>query len=111
LPLRAVALVVGVGLLEAVVLVGFPLFVSRQLLGRWTDASADEALEFATLGLPGALVVSALVFFGPGGAARYNITFLTGVEAAAAWTAFVLVVTVGPAVVGLGIYRLLYRLS
>ncbi|MFB6087370.1 MAG: hypothetical protein ABEJ85_02520 [Haloarculaceae archaeon] len=107
LPPVTVALVVGVGLLEAVVLVGVPLFVSRRLLARWTGTGADEALAFATLGLPGALVASALVFFGPAGARRYGITSLSGPDAAFAWTAFVLVVTLGPAVVGLGIRRLL----
>lgn len=103
--------VVGVALVAmaagaALVLAGFPLFIGRQLLERWTPLEADEAREYAVLGWPVGLVASFAIFLAPGGPARYNATFLSGPAAVLAWTAVGLVVTLGPAVAGLGMYRL-----
>ena len=103
----SVALLVGGALLaEALVFVGFPLLIGRQLIGRWTGISSDQCLEFATLGLPGALVVSAVVLVVPGGSNGSNITFLEGPAAVLAWVAFLTVITFGPAVLGVGFARL-----
>lgn len=116
----AVALAVfvdpGAGLTFAVVAVGAalvlgvaPVLFGRQLLGRWTLLDADEALAYATLGWPVAMVVGAALFVAPGGLARYSVLSLNGLAATVAWTTLVLVVTLGPAVAGLALYNVVER--
>lgn len=105
------ATVAVLGGAAAVVLYAFPLFVGRQLLGRWTPLDPDDALEYAVLGLPVALVASFALFLAPGGTDQYNLTFLSGPVAALVWTALGLVVTLGPGLAGLGMYRLVDRLG
>lgn len=77
-----------------------PLLVARWLLVR-RGTDPERALRNATVGLPVALLVSLLVVFGD--FTRYNITFLTGIEAFLAWTALALVVCFGPAAVALAL--------
>jgi hypothetical protein len=96
-------------LAAGIVLAAFPLYIGRQLLGRWTPLAPDRALVFAVLGWPVALLASLAVFVAPGGPTRYNITFLSGGAAALAWTVMGLVVTLGPGVVGYAAYRLVDR--
>jgi hypothetical protein len=100
------AVFVGLAAAAGIVLAGFPLYIGRQLLERWTPLEPDLALEYAVLGWPVALVVSLVGFLAPGGLGRYNITFLTGGAAALAWVLLGLVVTLGPGVCGFAMYRL-----
>ncbi|MFC7141363.1 hypothetical protein ACFQMA_16180 [Halosimplex aquaticum] len=93
----------------ALVLAAFPLLIGRQLLDRWTPLGPDEALEYATLGWPVAMVLSAVFFVAPGGLGRYNVLFLSGGAAAVAWLVLAVVVTLGPALAGLGFYRAVER--
>ncbi|WP_415379047.1 hypothetical protein [Halosimplex sp. TS25] len=95
----------------ALVLAGFPLLIGRQLLDRWTLLGPDEALEYATLGWPVAMVLSAVLFVAPGGLGRDNVLFLSGGAAAVAWLALALVVTLGPAVAGLAFYHAVERFA
>jgi len=99
------AVFAGLAAAAGVVLAAFPLYIGRQLLERLTALAPERALEYAVLGWPVTLVTSLVVFFAPGGPGRYNITFLTGGTAALAWLVLGLVVTVGPGVVGFGVYR------
>lgn len=99
----------GVAVGASLVLAVFPVLIGRQLLGRWTLLDADEALEYATLGWPVTMVISAVLFVAPGGLARYNVLFLEGLAAAVAWTTLALVVTLGPALAGLGLYNVVER--
>jgi hypothetical protein len=101
--------VVAVG--AALVLAVVPVLFGRQLLGRWTLLDADESLAYATLGWPVAMAVGAALFVAPGGLARYNVLFLEGLAATVAWTTLVLVVTLGPAVAGLGLYNVVERVA
>ncbi|QLH76138.1 hypothetical protein HZS55_01935 [Halosimplex rubrum] len=101
----------AVAVAAALVLAVFPVLFGRQLLGRWTLLDADEALEYATLGWPVAMVLSAALFVAPGGFARYNVLFLEGLAATVAWLTLVLVVTLGPALAGLGLYNLIERVA
>jgi len=93
----------------AAVLAAFPLFIGRQLIGRWTGLSGEMAREYAVLSLPVALVASAVLFVAPGGTERYNLTVLSGPVAALVWLGLGLVVTLGPGVAGYGMYRLVDR--
>lgn len=94
--------VVTVGALLGLVLWAVPLVVARRLLvGRGVDP--ERALREATLGLPVAMLASLAIAFGDFG--RYNITFLTGIEAVVAWSALAVVVLLGPAAVGFAIER------
>lgn len=85
-----------------VVLWALPLAVARWVLVR-RGIDPERALRLATVGLPVALLASLPLVFGD--FTRYNITFLTGVEAVLAWTALALVVLLGPAAVGLAVAR------
>jgi len=114
----ALALFVGpsVGLVFAAVAVGavlvlavFPVLIGQQLLDRWTLLGPDEALEYATLGWPVAMVASAVLFVVPGGFSRENALFLDGPAAAIAWLTLAVVATLGPAVAGLGFYHVVER--
>ncbi|MFB6139375.1 MAG: hypothetical protein ABEJ26_02955 [Halosimplex sp.] len=96
---------------EALVVAAFPVLIGRQLLERWTLLDADEALEYATLGWPVAMVVTAVLFVAPGGLSRYNVLFLDGAAAAVAWLSIAVVVTLGPTVAGLGLYNLVERFA
>lgn len=107
-PLAGVTFV-AVAAAGAVVLAVFPLFIGRRLLERWTPLPPDAALEHVTLGWPVALVASFLVFVAPGGVGRYNASFLGGAAAILVWTFLVVLVTFGPALAGLGWYRLRER--
>ncbi|QPV61367.1 hypothetical protein I7X12_11360 [Halosimplex litoreum] len=95
----------------ALVLAVVPVLFGRQLLGRWTLLDADEALAYATLGWPVAMVTSAVLFVAPGGFTRYNVLFLDGLAATVAWTTLVLVVTLGPALAGLALYNAVERFA
>lgn len=108
--LRASALFVLLAGVALAVLGVFPILIGAQVLVRRGPLDSDTALEYATLGWPVALVASLVVFFAPGGPARYNITFLSGPVAVVAWAVMLLVVTFGPAVAGYGMYRLVERL-
>jgi len=99
--------VVAVG--ASLVLAVFPVAIGRQLLGRWTLLDADEALEYATLGWPVAMVTSAVLFVAPGGFGGSNVLFLEGLAATVAWMTLVLVVTLGPALAGLALYNAVER--
>ncbi len=101
----------GVAVGAALVLAVFPVVIGRQLLGRWTLLDADEALEYATLGWPVAMVASAVLFVAPGGFGRYNVLFLEGLAATVAWLTLALVVTLGPAVAGLALYNAVERVA
>lgn len=89
--------------ITGVVLWAVPLFIARAVLMR-RGLDAQRALRNATGGLPVALIASLFIVFGD--FSRYNITFLTGVEATITWTALALVVFLGPAAVGLALIRL-----
>lgn len=102
---------VAVGVAAALVLAAFPLFIGRQLLERWTPLGPDGAAEYAVLGLPVGLVTSFAVFLAPGGPAGYDFGFPDSPIAAIGWTIMGLAVTFGPAVAGLGMYRLVDRLD
>lgn len=99
----------GLAAASGVVLAAVPLYVGRLLIERWTALDPARALEFAVLGWPIALVASFAVFLSPGGPTRYNVTFLSGGVAALAWTVMGLVVTLGPGVAGVGVYRFVER--
>jgi len=101
-PEAGVVVAVVAAVLGAVVWV-VPLLVARWLLVR-RNVEPERALRNASVGLPVALLASLLVVFGD--FSRYNVTFLTGVEAVLAWTALALVVFLGPAAVGLAVGRL-----
>jgi hypothetical protein len=60
------------------------------LAGRRLGLGPERALRRAAGALPVGLAASLGVFVAPGGAVRYNITFLTGTEAAIWWSAFAL---------------------
>lgn len=100
---EAGAIVAVLAAVTGVVLWVVPLFVARTMLA-WRGVDAQRALRHATVGLPVALLVSLVVVFGD--FSRYNITFLTGSEAAVAWTVLALVVFLGPTAVGLVLVRL-----
>jgi|GEM_PF-1318981 len=100
----------GVAVGASLVLAVFPVLIGRQLLGRWTLLDADEALAYATLGWPVTMVASAVLFVAPGGLARYNVLFLEGLAAVVAWMSLALIVTLGPALSGLGLYNVVERL-
>lgn len=86
---------------------GLVLWVAPLLVARWVlvrrGVDPERALRDATVGLPVVLLASLVVVFDDFD--RYNITFLTGVEAVLAWTALALVVLLGPAAVGLAVER------
>jgi len=114
----ALALFVGpsVGLVFAAVAVGavlvlavFPVLIGRQLLDRGTLLGPDEALEYATLGWPVAMVASAGVFVAPGGFGGTDVAALGGLAGAVAWLTLAVVTTLGPAVAGLGFYHVIER--
>lgn len=100
---EAGVLVATVAVLAAALLWAVPVVVARAVLVR-RGLDAQRALRNATVGLPVALVASLVVVFGD--FRRYNITFLTGTEAVLAWTAFALVVFLGPTVVGVALAHL-----
>lgn len=97
----------GIVLATVAAVLGSVLWVVPLLIARWVmvrrGVDPEQALRNALIGLPVALLSSLLLVFG--GFNRYNITFLTGVEAVLAWTALALVVFVGPAVVGIVVER------
>ena len=67
-------------------------------VGRRLGHPSERALRRSAAGLPVGLLGSFAVFVAPGGALRYNITFLEGTEALLWWSAFGLVILVLPAV-------------
>jgi hypothetical protein len=67
-------------------------------VGRWLGHAPERALRRSAAGLPVGLLASFAVFVSPGGALRYNITFLEGSEALLWWTAFGLILLETPAV-------------
>jgi hypothetical protein len=100
----------GAGVVVAVVaaVLGLVLWVVPLLIARWLlirrGTAPERALRRATAGLPVALLASLPIVFGD--FSRYNITFLTGIEAVLAWTALALVVFLGPAAVALAVGRI-----
>ncbi|WP_123536632.1 hypothetical protein [Halosimplex salinum] len=98
-----------VALAATLVLAVFPVLIGQQLLDRWTLLNVDETLEYATLGWPVALVISLVLFVSPGGFGGSDVTALSGLAASVAWMTLVLVVTLGPALAGLGLYHLVER--
>ena len=66
-------------------------------VGRRFGHPSERALRRAAVALPVGLLASLAVFVAPGGALRYNITFLEGTEAVLWWTAFGLVLLAAPA--------------
>ncbi|PSP70229.1 hypothetical protein BRC79_02600 [Halobacteriales archaeon QH_8_67_27] len=82
----------------------------RPATARPVDAAGvDEALEYATLGWPVAMVASAVVFVAPGGFGGTDVTALDGAAGAVAWLTLAVVATLGPAVAGLGFYHVVER--
>ena len=105
-----VALTFAIVTIAAVlVLAVFPVLIGQQLLDRWTLLGPDEALEYATLGWPVAMVASAVVFVAPGGVDGPDVTALSGLAGALAWVTLAVVATLGPAVAGLAFYHLVER--
>jgi hypothetical protein len=74
-----------------------PPFALAYVLGRRFGHPPERALRRASAPLPVGLLASLAVFVAPGGALRYNITFLEGTEALLWWTAFGLVLLATPA--------------
>ena len=72
-------------------------------VGRRVGHSSERALRRAAAALPVGLLASFAVFVAPGGALRYNITFLEGTEALIWWTAFGLVLLATPAALVAGL--------
>ncbi len=72
-------------------------------VGRRFEHPPDRALRRAAAALPVGPLASLAVFVAPGGALRYNITFLEGTEALIWWTAFGLVLLLAPAVLVAGL--------
>ena len=97
----------GFGALLGLVVV--PLFLGRTVVRRATGVDREDALRLSVMAWPLALAGSFALFVAPGGASRYNITFLSGAAAVAAWLAWALVVLVGPGLVGAGLARLFGR--
>lgn len=98
-------LLAGFGLLALVLLWAVPVLVGAYVVERLESTTGETALGFAVAGLPGAMLVSAILFLAPGGLARYNLTFLSGPVAWLFLLAFGAVVLVGPGLVGVGLYR------
>jgi len=103
-PVASIAAVTTVGV-AGLTLAGFPLFIGRGLVARRTGLAPDDALRYATLGWPVALA-AAFVGFSLPGTGYANAIALPGVVAVAVLAALFLVVTFGPAVAGVGWYRL-----
>ncbi|WP_436925883.1 hypothetical protein [Halosimplex amylolyticum] len=99
----------GVAVGAVLVLAVFPTLIGQQLLDRWTLLGPDEALEYATLGWPVAMVASFVLFVAPGAAGGADVTALTGLAGALAWVTLALVVTLGPAIAGLAFYHVVER--
>lgn len=97
----------GIVVTVVAALIGAVLWVLPLLVARWLlvrrGTDPEQALRNATTGLPVALLVSLFVVFG--GFTRYNITFLTGIEAVLAWTVLALLVFLGPTAVALLVGR------
>jgi hypothetical protein len=66
-------------------LVVLPLAIGTALVRRAAGVDRDRALRVTTATWPIGLLVSFLVYIAPGGPYRYNITFLTGNTAIAAF--------------------------
>jgi len=96
-----------VGLLAVATLGVVPLAVGRELVVRVAGVGLDRdgGLKWATAGWPVALNVSFALFVAPGGPARYNVTFLTGIEGILTLGALLAVVVLGPGLVGVGLAR------
>lgn len=101
------ATLLGVGVLAVVTLGVVPLVLGRELVVRLAGREIDpeDALKWTVAGWPVALNVSVAVFVAPGGPARYNVTFLTGLEGILSVAALVGVVALGPGLVGTGLAR------
>ncbi|PSQ19391.1 hypothetical protein BRD00_01835 [Halobacteriales archaeon QS_8_69_26] len=93
------------GVVAVVVLAVLPLAIGRAVVERTADLDPDRALRWATAGWPPAMILSLIVFVAPGGPARYNVTFLSGVEAVVAGGILVAVVLLGPGLVGTALAR------
>lgn len=100
---EAGVVVAAVAIVAGAVLWALPLFVARTVLIR-RGLDRQRALRTATAGLPVAMIASLFVAFGD--FSGYNITFLTGVKAVLAWIALVVIVFLGPAIVGVAIASL-----
>lgn len=74
-----IAVGAGVGLVVV------PLTIGTALVRRAADVDRDRALRVTTATWPVGLLVSFVVYIAPGGPYRYNITFLTGNTAVAAF--------------------------
>lgn len=101
------ATLLGVGALAVAILGAVPLVVGRELVGRLAgrEIASEDALKWTLAGWPVALNVSVAVFVAPGGPARYNVTFLTGLEGALSLAALLGVIVLGPGLVGTGLAR------
>lgn len=87
-----------------------PLVIGRGIVRRATGIDRESALRVAVAAWPLSLAGSVALFLAPGGALRYNITFLSGAVAILAWLAWGGLVLVGPGVLGAAGVRLRRRL-
>lgn len=68
-------------------------------------AGVPDGAPYAAVGWPVSLYAAAVVFLAPGGFARYNLTFATGLTALVGWSVFLLLVLFGPSVVAVVVAR------
>jgi len=80
-----------------------PLALASVLAER--ASNVQDGVPYALVGWPLSQYAAAVVFLAPGGFARYNLTFATGLTAAVGWAAFFLLVLVGPSVVAVVVAR------
>jgi hypothetical protein len=100
LEILRIALGAGVGL------VVFPLGIGTALVRRVAGVDRDRALRVTTATWPIGLLVSFLVYIAPGGPYRYNITFLSGNEAVAAFVVWGACILLLPGILGIIVLRL-----
>ncbi|WP_435319377.1 hypothetical protein [Haloarchaeobius sp. TZWSO28] len=89
----------------ALTLVIVPLLVGVALVSTRADGDTTVALRRVALAWPVALLVSAAIFFLPGGVTRYNVTFLDWLVGLLAIGFVVAVVLLGPGIIGVLSFR------
>ena len=102
-------LLAGLGFVALVLLWAVPVFVGAYVVERIEGTTGEVALGYAVAALPLALLASAALFVAPGGLARYNVTFLSGPAVGVAVLGFGVLVLLGPALLGIGLNRLVAR--
>ncbi|WP_435364790.1 hypothetical protein [Haloarchaeobius sp. DYHT-AS-18] len=89
----------------ALTLVIVPLLVGVALVSTRADGDTTVALRRVALAWPVALLVSAAIFFLPGGVTRYNVTFLDWLVGLLAIGFVVAIVLLGPGIIGVLSFR------